>query len=194
MVEPSAVQLAHDVERLQAEVAALQAERKLLLESLDLHERDRQLIAFEIHDGIVQDIMVTSPGQSVGSTQPLMKLVPTGGGLVVEAKVENRDIGYVRVGQPVKVKVHAYDFLRYGTLAGQVEQIDADAVVDPKTGALTYGILVRTASAELADGLSRVKVVPGMAVDVDLMVGERTVLSYLTDRIFHVRAAAFREG
>ena len=130
----------------------------------------------------------------VGSTQPLMRLVPTGGGLVVEAKVENRDIGYVRVGQPVKVKVHAYDFLRYGTLAGEVEQIDADAVIDPKTGALTYGILVRTESAELADGPSRVKVVRGMAVDVDLMVGERTVLSYLTDRIFHVRAAAFREG
>ena len=73
-----------------------------------------------------------------------MKLVPTGGGLVVEARVQNRDIGYVRVGQPVKVKVHAYDFLRYGSLVGQIEQIDADAVVDPKTGALTYGIMVRT--------------------------------------------------
>jgi adhesin transport system membrane fusion protein len=113
---------------------------------------------------------------------------------VVEARVQNRDIGYVRVGQPVKVKVHAYDFLRHGTLAGQIEQIDADAVVDPRTGALTYGVLVRTAGDELArDGMS-VKVVPGMAVDVDLLVGERTILSYLTDRIFHLGEAAFREG
>jgi multidrug efflux pump subunit AcrA (membrane-fusion protein) len=121
-----------------------------------------------------------------------MKLVPTGGGLVVEARVENRDIGYVRVGQPVKV--HAYDFLRYGSLSGQIEQIDADAVVDPKTGALTYGIMVRTESAELALEETKVEVVPGMAVDVDLLVGERTVLSYLTDRIFRLREAAFREG
>jgi HlyD family type I secretion membrane fusion protein len=178
-----------------AELAAAKAERDQLGEARARQAMTvRNLVVRAPVDGIVQDIMVTSPGQSVGSTQPLMRLVPTGGGLVVEAKVENRDIGYVRVGQPVKVKVHAYDFLRYGTLAGQIEQIDADAVVDPKTGALTYGILVRTESAELADGLSRVKVVPGMAVDVDLMVGERTVLSYLTDRIFHVRAAAFREG
>jgi hypothetical protein len=54
--------------------------------------------------------------------------------------------------------------------------------------------MVRTDGAELAEGLAKVKVVPGMAVDVDLMVGERTILSYLTDRIFKVRAAAFREG
>ena len=54
MVQPSAVQLAHDVERLQAELTALRSERKLLVDSLGYHERDRQLVAFEIHDGIIQ--------------------------------------------------------------------------------------------------------------------------------------------
>lgn len=177
-----------------AELAAARTERDQLSEA---HRRQaatlRDLVVRAPVDGIVQDIMV-SPGQSVGSNQPLMKLVPTGGGLVVEARVQNRDIGYVRVGQPVKVKVHAYDFLRHGTLAGEIEQIDADAVVDPRTGALTYGILVRTAGDELAQNGVPVKVVPGMAVDVDLLVGERTILSYLTDRIFHLGEAAFREG
>ena len=56
MVELTSVQLAHDLERLQAELAAVQAERKLLLESLAYHERDRQLMGFEIHDGVVQDM------------------------------------------------------------------------------------------------------------------------------------------
>jgi membrane fusion protein, adhesin transport system len=178
-----------------AELAAARAERDQLSEA---HRRQattlRNLVVRAPVDGIVQDIAIASAGQSVGSNQPLMKLVPTGGGLVVEAKVQNQDIGYVRIGQPVKVKVHAFDFLRYGTLAGEIEQIDADAVIDPKSGALSYGIIVRTSSAELAEGLARVKVVPGMAVDVDLMVGERTILSYLTDRIFRLRDAAFREG
>jgi HlyD family type I secretion membrane fusion protein len=177
-----------------AELAAARTERDQLSEA---HRRQaatlRDLVVRAPVEGIVQDI-AASPGQSVGSNQPLMKLVPTGGGLVVEARVQNRDIGYVRIGQPVKVKVHAYDFLRHGMLAGQIEQIDADAVVDPQTGALTYGVLVRTAGDELVrDGLA-VKVVPGMAVDVDLLVGERTILSYLTDRIFHLGEAAFREG
>ena len=177
-----------------AELAAARTERDQLSEA---HRRQaatlRDLVVRAPVDGIVQDI-AASPGQSVGSNQPLMKLVPTGGGLVVEARVQNRDIGYVRIGQPVKVKVHAYDFLRHGTLAGQIERIDADAVVDPQTGALTYGVLVRTAGDELGRDGVLVKVVPGMAVDVDLLVGERTVLSYLTDRIFHLGEAAFREG
>jgi membrane fusion protein, adhesin transport system len=177
-----------------AELAAARTERDQLSEA---HRRQaatlRDLVVRAPVDGIVQDI-AASPGQSVGSNQPLMRLVPTGGGLVVEARVQNRDIGYVRVGQPVKVKVHAYDFLRHGTLAGQIERIDADAVVDPQTGALTYGVLVRTAGDELVRHGVPVKVVPGMAVDVDLLVGERTVLSYLTDRIFHLGEAAFREG
>jgi HlyD family type I secretion membrane fusion protein len=178
-----------------AELAAARSERDQLAEARRRQATtSRNLVVRAPVDGIVQDIAITGPGQSVGSNQPFMRLVPTGGGLVVEARVQNRDIGYVRVGQPVKVKVHAYDFLRYGALAGQIEQIDADAVVDPKTGVLTYGIMVRTASAELALEATKVQVVPGMAVDVDLLVGERTILSYLTDRIFRLRDAAFREG
>jgi len=178
-----------------AELAAARSERDQLAEARRRQATtSRNLVVRAPVDGIVQDIAITGPGQSVGSNQPFMRLVPTGGGLVVEARVHNRDIGYVRVGQPVKVKVHAYDFLRYGALAGQIEQIDADAVVDQKTGVLTYGIMVRTASAELALEATKVQVVPGMAVDVDLLVGERTVLSYLTDRIFRLREAAFREG
>ena len=177
-----------------AELAAARTERDQLSEARRRQAAtSRDLVVRAPVDGIVQDI-AAGPGQSVGSNQPLMKLVPTGGGLVVEARVQNRDIGYVRIGQPVKVKVHAYDFLRHGTLAGQIEQIDADAVVDPQTGALTYGVLVRTAGDELARDGVLVKVVPGMAVDVDLLVGERTILSYLTDRIFHLGEAAFREG
>jgi membrane fusion protein, adhesin transport system len=178
-----------------AELAAARSERDQLAEARRRQATAlRNLVVRAPVAGIVQDIAITGPGQSVGSNQPLMRLVPTGGGLVVEARVENKDIGYIRIGQPVRVKVHAYDFLRYGALSGEVEQIDADAVLDPQTGALTYGIMVRTASAELALDQTKVQVVPGMAVDVDLLVGGRTILSYLTDRIFRLREAAFREG
>jgi adhesin transport system membrane fusion protein len=54
--------------------------------------------------------------------------------------------------------------------------------------------MVRTDGAELGSGAERFSVVPGMAVEVDLLVGERTILSYLTDRIFRLQQAAFREG
>ena len=112
----------------------------------------RNLVVRAPVDGIVQELAVTSAGQSVGSNQPLMKLVPTGGGLVIEARVANQDIGYVRLGQPVTVKVLAYDFLRFGTLSGTVERIAADAAIDQRSDALTYGITVRTDRAELGAG------------------------------------------
>jgi signal transduction histidine kinase len=93
MVEPSAVQLAHEVERLQAEVAGLRAERKLLLESLDLHERDRQLLAFDIHDGIIQDMtaalmFVESAGTQATFSTPEMREKYERGVRVLQAAVQ----------------------------------------------------------------------------------------------------------
>ena len=152
------------------------------------------LIVLAPDDGIVQDLLVTSAGQSVGSNQPLMKIVPTGGGLVVEARVDNKDIGYVQLGQPARVKVRAFDFVRYGALEGWIERIAPDANTDPRTGELTYEVTIRTEWGEVIAGEKRLQVVPGMAVDVDLLVGERTILSFLTDRIFRVSEAAFRQG
>jgi membrane fusion protein, adhesin transport system len=178
-----------------AQLSEVSAERDRLAEARKRQVATlRNLVVRAPVDGIVQELTVTTPGQSVGSNQPLMKLVPTGGGLVIEARVANEDIGYVRIGQPVTVKVRAYDFLRFGTLSGAVERIAADAAFDQQSGALTYGIMVQTDGAELGSGGGRVSVVPGMAVEVDLLVGERTILSYLTDRIFRLQQAAFREG
>jgi membrane fusion protein, adhesin transport system len=177
-----------ELARAKAEGDQLAEMRNRLLATL------RNLVVRAPVDGIVQDLAVTTPGQSVGSNQPLMKLVPTGEGLVIEARVANQDIGYLRVGQPAKVKVLAYDFLRYGTLDGEIERIAADATLDRTSGALSYEITIRTDGDRLSAGGSPLTVLPGMAVEVDLLVGERTILSYLTDRIFRMREAAFREG
>ena len=178
-----------------AELAAAEAERDSLAEARRRTEALlRNMVVRAPVDGIVQELAVTTPGQSVGSNQPIMKLVPTGGGLVIEARVDNQDVGYVRVGQDATVKVRAFDFLRYGTLDGRVERIAADASVDPDSNTYPYRIIVRTERADLGDGEHRLAVVPGMIVDVDLRVAERTVLSYLTDRILRLREDAFRDG
>jgi membrane fusion protein, adhesin transport system len=177
------------------ELAAVTAERDRLIEALKRQRAVmRNLVVRAQVAGIVQDLAVTSGGQSVGSNQPLMKIVPTGGGLIIAARVANADIGYVRAGQPARIKVLAYDFLRFGTLDGHIARIAADATPDPKTGALSYEVTVRADHVELSRGGEGFGVVPGMTVQVDLMVGERTVLSYLTDRIFHLKEDAFRQG
>ncbi len=144
-------------------------------------------------DGIVQEIVVTAPGQAVAAHETLMKLVPQSEGLVVAAKVANQDVGRLRPGMPASVKVRAFDYLRYGTLDGTLQKIAADATPDPRTGELTYAVTVVTGRAQLGVGPDQHAVASGMLVDVDLKVGRRTILSYLTDRIFRLREA-FREG
>ena len=142
--------------------------------------------------GIVEAIAVNAPGQAMAAQEPLMRLVPESEGLVVQAKVANRDVGRLRPGLPATVKVRTFDYLRFGSLDGVLQKIAADATPDPRTGELTYAVTVVTSRDHLGAGPGELAVTPGMAVDVDLKVGRRTILSYLTDRIFRWREA-FRE-
>jgi multidrug efflux pump subunit AcrA (membrane-fusion protein) len=94
---------------------------------------------------------------------------------------------------PATVKVLAFDYLRFGTLAGVLQKIAADATPDPRTGELGYSAIVVTDRAHLGTRAGDLAVAPGMLVEVDLKIGERTILAYLTDRIFRLKEA-FREG
>lgn len=148
--------------------------------------------------GVIQDLKVTGPGQSVRPSEPIMSLVPSGEGLVIEARVSNADIGHVRLGQKATVKVVTYDYLRHGALEGAVTQIAADATEDEETNELAFKVVLRTDRNHLGGpgpgrGGSRLPVQPGMLVTVDLHIGERSILSYLTDRILHTTTSAFRE-
>lgn len=144
--------------------------------------------------GVVKDVEITNPGQSFAAHAPLLTVVPVGGPLLVEAEVPQRDIGRVHVGQAAVVKVMALDYLRFGRLDGEIVRIAADAATDERTGEVSYTVVVATDRASLErDGVSY-PLVPGMLVDVELLVGERSILSFLTDRILMLGDQAFREG
>lgn len=184
----------------EAEVLVQLADARLTLERAanDLskaHTRKRNLVVTAPVDGIIQDIQVNSIGQSIGANQPLMRLVPTDDTLIVEARVPNQDIGFVKVGQQVEVRVDTYDFVRFGTLPGNVEQIAADATEDPDspTRAFNYVVLIRTEQNHLGPTPGDQPVVPGMRVTANLKIGSRTILSFLTDRVIATTQTAFRE-
>ena len=71
-------------------------------------------------DGTVQQVAVTTIGQVVTPGQPLLVVVPSAGPIDVQAQVENKDIGFVEVGQEAIIKIDAFPFTRYGTLTGKV--------------------------------------------------------------------------
>jgi len=160
-----------------------------------IQERDRlenRTIAAPVA-GTVQNLAIAAPGQSVAPNETLLHIVPDGEELVIEARVANEDIGHVRAGQRATIKVRTFDFVRFGTLSGTVEKVAADAVEDPRTGMLAFPVTVRAERGWLEDGGRRYPIAAGMQVEVDLHVGERSILSYLTDRIARSGETAFRE-
>lgn len=146
-------------------------------------------------DGIVQNLTVTSTGQSVDENAPLMNLIPTGDTLIIEARVPNDDIGFIKLGQEAEIRVNTYDFVKFGTLNGTVSQIAADATEDPggEGAVFNYVVLVKTDRTHLGPSPTDQPVVPGMQVTADFKIGERTILSFLTDRVAQTTSTALRE-
>lgn len=176
-----------------AELAQVSADRDRAEESLAQVEAElRNRLVRAPAEGIVQDLAVTSPGQAVRANDEILKIVPSTGGLVIEALVANADIGQIRRGQEARVKLNAYNHIRYGTLDGTVERISADATPDER-GRLFYKVEIRTQRDHLGAEPGALPLAPGMAAEIDLRIGQRSILSYLTDRVLAVADAAFRE-
>jgi hemolysin D len=143
-------------------------------------------------DGTVQQLALHTVGGVVEPARALMVIVPVQDGLEVEAHVLNKDIGFVREGQPVAVKVEAFPFTRYGTVPGLVESLSRDAVPDPKLGA-TYTARIRLdRTAIVADG-RRMGLTSGLGVVADIRTGSRRIISWLLSPIQTSVAQAGRE-
>ena len=139
--------------------------------------------------GTVKRVLVNTV---VGVVQPgkdVIEIVPLEDNLLLEARVQPRDIAFLRPGQKVVVKFTAYDFSIYGGLDGKLEHIGADSVVDEKGNAY-YTVRVRTNKPTLGNNLP---VIPGMIVEVDIITGEKSVLTYLLKPVLRAKARALSE-
>lgn len=142
--------------------------------------------------GIVKEVKVTTVGQVVKPGDDLAEIVPLNDSLLIEAQVRPADIAFLHAGQKAVVKITAYDFTIYGTLAAKVERIGADTVTNDK-GVSFYKILVRTDKAYLQSGTRKLNIIPGMIAQVDVLTGEKTVLEYIVKPLARLRHEALRE-
>lgn len=142
--------------------------------------------------GIVQDLAVRAAGAVVEPAQALMRIVPAERPLEVEAKILNRDIGFVREGQSVDVKLAAYDFTRYGTVPGIIREISPSSTVDRQLGRV-YTALVALKRHWIKVAGERVALRPGMTATVDIELGSRRVIEYFLAPILRYQDQALRE-
>jgi hemolysin D len=161
-------------------------------------------------DGVVQQLAVHTIGGVVTPAQPLAVIVPTGSQLEIEATLANDDVGFVHAGQDVEIKVHTFNFTRYGLLHGRVISVSPDAIQrdggedrprgqEAKQGGQQPGQdLVYVARVSLdqqqmkADGRT-VDLGPGMAVTAEVKTGSRRIIGYLLSPISKYKHDVLRE-
>lgn len=131
-------------------------------------------------DGRVQELMVHAPGGVVTPAQTLMVVVPERSGLHLEAMLDNKDIGFVHMGQAAHVKLEAFPFTRHGTVAGSVESISDDAVIDDQ-GIARFRILVRLDRPTMPAGGRDLRLGAGMNATAEVHTGSRRVIHFLLD-------------
>lgn len=143
-------------------------------------------------DGVVQQLAIHTLGGVVTPAQALMAIVPDDAALEVEAMVQNRDIGFIRPGQPVEVKLETFLFTKYGTVPGEVISVSRDAVADEKKG-LIYPIRVALERDWIEVEGRRMALGAGMALTVEIKTDRRRVIDYLLSPISRYRSESLRE-
>ena len=139
--------------------------------------------------GTVKQLFFNTIGGVILPGRDIIEIVPADDALLLEAKINPRDIAFLRPGQEALVKFTAYDFIVYGGLKATVEHISADTVVD-ENGAPFYIVRVRTLEASMGEGKP---IIPGMVAEVDILTGKKSILHYMLKPVFRARQYALTE-
>ncbi len=139
--------------------------------------------------GRVQRLLANTVGGVVQPGKDIVEIVPLDDALLLEAKVQPKDIAFIRPGQAATVKFSAYDFSIYGGVAAEVDNISPDTVVDEKGNAF-YLVRVHTTQVKFSD---KMPIIPGMTAEVDILTGNKSVMSYLLKPVLKGKAYALRE-
>jgi hemolysin D len=163
--------------------------------------------------GTVQQLAVHTVGGVVTPAQSLMVIVPADSRLEIEAMVPNRDIGFVRAGQPAEIKVDTFNFTKYGLLHGEVLGVSQDAITrdkpqdrsrDRSLGAasdtseplgqeMTYAARISLDRTQMQVEDRLVALTPGMAVTVEIRTGTRRIISYLLSPLMRFTQESLHE-
>ena len=207
--EKKLAQIAADYRRmLQTERVEVANQLEKARQELAKHEHRHGLLELKAPvEGTVKDLATHTVGTVAAPGTILMTLVPRDEKLLAEVWVGNQDVGFVRAGQEVKLKLAPFQFQKYGLIEGRVLRVSADATEAPSPntrsdaltgrdrpmGPLAYRTLIELGAQELAADGRRYAVAPGMQVAAEIHLGTRSVLEYLlspVQRAFHDAARA----
>ena len=175
---------------IQEELARTTARVNALTETDNaLSDRVNQTQIYSPVAGTVKQLYFNTRGGVISPGQEIAEIVPLDDRMLLEVKIQPRDIAFLRPGQETIVKFTAYDFVIYGGLKGVVDQIGADSIIDEEGNAF-YNLTVRTTESFNRDDMP---IIPGMVAEVDVLTGKKSVLNYLAKPILRAKQYALTE-
>lgn len=142
--------------------------------------------------GLVQSLPSTQNGGVIQPGGTVVEIVPVGGKADFKARLSPRDIGFVNVGQPTRIKIDAFDYSRFGALKGEVESI-SPTTSQSERGEIYYEVVVSVETPYFRDNPESFSILPGMTGEVDITTGEKSVFQYLWKPIYTNISVAFGE-
>lgn len=152
---------------------------------------DRTLIKSPVR-GVVKGLELHTIGAVIEPGKTLMEIVPVQNALEIEAMVSPSDVGQMKPGQKVKIKVSAYDFSRYGNVTGTLENISASTFQTEKKESF-YKARIKLDQAYVGKDKTRNLILPGMTVQAGIITGDKTILQYLLKPLQVAADNAFHE-
>jgi len=146
-------------------------------------------------NGIIKQINMNTIGGVIKSGMDLIEIVPDSEILLVEAKIDPKDIAFINPKQQAIVKITAYDFSIYGGLDGKIVEISADSIKDKESRdeKSYYKVVVRTEKNYLEKNGEKLPIIPGMIASVDIKTGKKTILDFILKPILKTKQNALHE-
>ena len=129
-------------------------------------------------DGVINQISLNTIGGVVEPAMKLVEIVPLNDTLKIVAQIQPKDIAFLKVGQPVKVKVTAYDPQIYGALDGRLSRVAATSTTDHE-GSVMFEVEVLTDKTHLGTSTNQLPITAGMIADIEVITGKRTILNFI---------------
>lgn len=165
--------------------------------------------------GIVLGLTVTTINQVLQSGEEIMRIVPDDATLEIEAYLENKDIGFVNVGQVAIIKVESFPFTRFGTIEAVVTHVSHDAIPEPdattaegmptkskkntyfggaqRTQNLVFQVLLKTNQDYMTVEEVKIPLSSGMEVTAEIKTGKRRIIEYIFSPLVEVASRAMKE-
>ena len=175
------------------QVDSLSSERaQVTAELTQLRDRVQRLSVIAPVDGIVKGLKYRTIGSVVPPGDVVAEIVPLSDKLVAEVKISPRDIGHVKIGTEVLVKLDTYNFARYGSLSGSLNHVSASSYMDEQGETYFKGVVELPRNYIGTDPASN-RITSGMTLVADIQTGKKTLLQYLVKPINNALDTAFRE-